>query len=289
MKGGEVLRAFVRRVYDRSADDNVLFLASGVTFGVVLAAIPFLLLLLSLPSLVLGMGEVEPFRDETLRWLWRIIPVTAPQVRQELAEQLRPIAESAGSIGLISAVAFAWFSTRLFGSIRTALDEVFDIEDPRGVLEGKWLDLQLVLASTLLLSANIAATAFLSLWGPEWPEVLGLGGRLLRRLVAFVAPLATIYAMFFLIYRFLPARRVTARTAAVSALFAALGFEAVKYAFSWFVANYADYTSIFFGFTVIVLLVLSVYYTSLLFVIGGEVGQAYHLQRIMQRQREILD
>lgn len=288
MSGPHPLRTLVRRVYDRSADDNVLFLASGVTFGVVLAAIPFLLLVLSLPSFVLG-GGGAPFREETLRWLWRIIPVTAPQVQRELAEQLRPITESAGSIGLISAVAFAWFSTRLFGSLRTALDEVFDIEDPRGVLEGKWWDLQLVLASTVLLSANIAATAFLGVWGPDWPEVLGFGGRLLRRLIAFLTPFVTIYAMFFLIYRFLPAKRITARTAAVSSLFAALGFEAVKYAFSWFVANYADYTSIFFGFTVIVLLVLSVYYTSLLFVIGGEVGQAFHLQRIMQRQREILD
>lgn len=287
MRERHSVRTFVRRVYDRSADDNVFFLASGVTFGVVLAAIPFLLLLLSLPTLLVG-ARIEAFQDEAVRWLWRIIPVRAPEVRQELGEQLRTIIESAGSIGLISAVLFAWFSTRLFGALRTALDEVFDIEDPRSVVRGKLTDLQLVLVSTLLLSANIAATAFLAIWGPAWPEALGLGG-IVRRLVAVATPLATVFAMFFLIYRFLPAKRVGSRTAAVAALFAAVGFEAVKYAYSWFVASYGDYTSVFFNFTAVVLLVLSVYYASVLFVIGGEVGQAYRLHRIMRRQGEILD
>lgn len=282
------LRSVVRRVYERSADDNVFFLASGVTFGVVLAAIPFFLLLLSLPSLLLG-GSHELFQAEAMRWLWRLLPVTAPEIQRELAAQLQPIAESAGSIGLISTVAFAWFATRLFGALRTALDEVFDIEDRRSIVRGKIVDLQLVLASTVLLSANIVVTAYAAIWAPGWLDVPGFAEGMLPTLVAFVTPLATVFAMFFLLYRFLPAKRVSVRTAVVSALFAAVGFEIVKYAFSWFVVNYADYTSIFYGFTVIVLLVLSVYYVSVLFVLGGEVGQAYHLQRVMRRQREILD
>lgn len=288
MKERHPVRTFARRVYQRSAEDNIFFLASGVTFGVVLAAIPFLLLILALPSL-LGGGRVEPFQEETLRWLWRIIPVTAPQVRRDLGEQLQTIAESARSISLISAILFAWFSTRLFGALRTALDEVFDIEDRRSIIRGKLTDLQLVLASTVLLAADIAATSYLGLWAPPLPEPLGIGAARLRRLVAFAAPLATVFAMFFLIYRFLPAKRVNWRTAVVAALFAALGFEGVKYAFSWFVANYGDYSSVFFAFTTVVLLVLSVYYASVLFILGGEVGQAYHLRRIMQRQREAFD
>lgn len=287
MRERHPVRTFIRRVYDRSADDSVFFLASGVTFGVVLAAIPFLLLVLALPTL-LG-ARIDAFQEEALRWLWRIIPVTAPQVRQELREQLGTITEGAGSIGLISAVLFAWFSTRLFGSLRTALDEVFDIEDPHGIIRGKLIDFQLVVASTLLLSTNIAATAYLGVWGPGLPEALGIGAAILRRLVAILTPLATVFAMFFLIYRFLPAKRVSWRTAVVAALFAAVGFEAVKYAFSFFVANYAAYRSMFFAFTTVVLLVLSVYYASVLFILGGEVGQAYHLRRIMRRQREIFD
>lgn len=280
--------AFIRRVYRRSADDRIFFLASGLAFGVALAAIPFFLLILSVPTLVFG-SQVRTFQDEALRWLWQFIPVTAPQVREEFSGQLRAIVNSAGSIGIIGAVLFAWFSTRLFGALRTALDEVFDLDDHRGVVRGKIFDLQLVLVSTVLLSVNIAATAFLGIWGFDWPRVPGLEPGVLQRAVYTVAPLLMVYAMFFLIYKFVPAKRLHWRTAAMSAAVAAAGFEAVKYAFSWYVANFGNYASIFFAFTTVVLLVLAVYYASIFFILGGEVGQAYHLHRIMRRQREILD
>lgn len=287
MREERPLRTFARRVWERSSDDNVFFLASGLTFSAVLAAIPFLLLLLSLPTLILG-AEIERFTEEALDWLWRITPVTAPQVQDDLRAQIQSIVDSAGPIGLVSAVLFAWFSTRLFGALRTALDEVFDIEDPRGMVRGKLADFQFVLLSTVLLSANIAATALLGIWGLDWPRVLGVEPRLLHGIVAAAMPLLTVYAMFLLIYKFLPARRLPWRTAAVAALFAAAGFELVKLGFSWWVVNFADYANVFFAFTTVVLLVLSVYYAAVLFLIGGEVGQAFQLQRIMRRQREIL-
>lgn len=282
------MRALLVRVYERSGDDNVFFLASGLTFGVMLAGIPFLLLLLSLPHLFLG-GEVERFQEEALRWLWRIVPVTAPAVRAELREQLRTIVDAAGSIGLISALLFAWFSTRLFGALRTALNEVFDIEEDRGVIRGKLSDLRLVVISSVLLCANIAATATLGIPGVDWLTALGIRPALLRGIIGFLASFATVYVMFLLIYKFVPGRRLHWRTAAVAALFASLGFELLKLAFGWYVARFADYSVVFFGITTVVVLVLSIYYASILFLLGGEVAQAYELHRTMQRQREILD
>lgn len=282
------MRTFLARVYERAADDNVFFLASGLTFSIVLAAIPFLMLLLSLPSLILGSG-MERFQDEVIRWLWAIIPLSASQVRGDLQEQIRAIVDSAGSIGFIGAILFAWFSSRLFGALRTALSEVFDIEDTRGVIKGKIADFRLVIISTVLLTANIAATAFLGILGAHWLENVGIHSGLLQGVVAVLTPFVTIYVMFLLIYKFLPARRLKWRTAAAAAVVAAVSFELLKLAFGWYIANFADYTSIFFAFTTMVVLVLSIYYASILFLIGGEVAQAYDLHRIMRRQREIFD
>ena len=41
------VRDYAKRVWDNSAEDNVLFLAGGVAFNILLAAVPFLLLLIA--------------------------------------------------------------------------------------------------------------------------------------------------------------------------------------------------------------------------------------------------
>ena len=40
-------REYVRRVWDNSREDNVFFLASGIAFNILLAAIPFMLLVIT--------------------------------------------------------------------------------------------------------------------------------------------------------------------------------------------------------------------------------------------------
>jgi len=281
------LRSFIGRVYNRSADDGVFFLGSGLTFNVVLASIPFLLLLVSIPTLFLE-ARMEGFQEEALLWLWRILPLEASEVRAALREELQTIVDSAGSITLISAVLFVWLSTRLFGALRTALSVVFDIEDTHGVIKGKLKDIQLVVVSTLLLTLNIGLSAFLEIGGVDWLVRIGIPARVLQQGTALATAFATVYVMFLLIYKFLPAKRLKWRTAAVAALFAALTFELLKYGFTSYIGQ-ADYESIFFAFWTIIALVIAVYYSSVLFLIGGEVAQAYEVHRIIRRQREIFD
>src|SRR5436309_4899420 len=44
---GWILRDYAKRVWDNSGEDNVLFLAGGIAFNLILAAVPLILLLVT--------------------------------------------------------------------------------------------------------------------------------------------------------------------------------------------------------------------------------------------------
>ena len=63
---------------------------------------------------------------------------------------LADVLRTRGSVTLYSAVLFAWLSTRLFGSLRTALANVFDIENERSIIKGKIFDFQITVVRTVM-------------------------------------------------------------------------------------------------------------------------------------------
>ena len=95
--------------------------------------------------------------------------------------------------------------------------------------------------------------------------------------------------MFFALYKFLPVRRVRWQAALIAAVFTSVMFEAAKYGFTAFLESFNPgslYTGTLY---VIVVLVTWVYYSSVIFILGGEVGQVYELRRVRRLQRETFE
>src|SRR5690606_2803002 len=169
-----------------------------------------------------------------------------------------------------------WVATRLVSTLRTALNEIFDIRSGRGIIAGKLFDFKMVLAAGTLFALNVALTVI-----AEVIARFGLGHLGLRptgiadpRFYGALAAFLTIWFMFLLIYRYLPAHRIPWRTALTAATFPAFLFEAMKQGFSWYVTNVADFTSIYGGYVaMLIILVLWIYYSAVIFVLGGEVAQ----------------
>lgn len=279
---------FVSLVYEKAADDNIFFLASGMTFSILLAAIPYLLLALTAAGVLIA-PQFEAPQSRVLEWFWTLLPVSGAGVRLELESLVQEVADRAGSIGVLSGLAFVWLSTRLFGALRTVLAEVFDLDDRPSVVRGKVMDVGMVLVSTVLMSMNVVLTSLVSALGSEGIRAVGFHPGTMERALGLLVAFLFIWLMFLLIYKMVSLNRVRWRTAALAALLAATGFELVKVGFGWWVVNFADYASYFFTFGTLVVLVISIYYGSVLFVLGGEVAQVVQLRRTLRAQREMFD
>lgn len=278
---------YVREVYNQAAADNIFFLASGLTFSLLLAAIPLLILILSLAGMILA-PRIEAPQNAVMQWLGSVMPVNEATEIQ-LRGQLQGVVESSRSVSIVSAVLFVWFSTRLFGSLRTVLEAVFDLREGPGIIKGKILDVKLVIIASILLTANIGITTTMTTVGRQLVERFHLPVAPALEALGYGTAYGAIFLMFLLIYKFVPPTRLQWRNAIVAALFTAVGFELLKGALGWYLSEVADFSRVFFAFATLVVLVVSLYYAAVIFVLGGEVAKVYGLRRVMRRQRELFD
>src|SRR5919202_6238217 len=156
------LKDYAKRIWDNAGDDNIFFLAGGIAFNILLAVVPFVLLLLSGLGYLLNTSETQASSD-----LWffidRLLPPHVETPDSPYHKLLNELIKARGSVGLYGLIGFVWFSTRLFGTLRTVLGEVFDIEQGRSIIGGKLFGIQITIVSTLLFALFTAITGYLKL------------------------------------------------------------------------------------------------------------------------------
>lgn len=277
----------IKRTLEAAYEDNIPFLASALSFDLILTAIPFLVLVVAvLGTLVQHQVTTEQITIPEL--LGRFLPPgkgTGGEAVAHVEEMLEQIVASRGSLTLVGLPLFLYFSTRLFGGLRAALNEVFDTDESRPFPLAKLLDLALVLitGSLLLVSALLPAV--------EARTIQLLGGgflvewlyRVSLELIAF----AFSTVLFFLVFKLLPSRHIAWRTALVAALCCALAFEVAKRLYALYVSHFVTLDRLASNANVgaFLLLILWVYYTNLVFLMGGEIAESYDLARMRRAQR----
>ena len=289
---GWTLRDYGKRVWDNSGEDNIFFLAGGIAFNILLAAVPFVLLFASGLGYLLNQSA-DASSAEINDVIYRFLPPSP--AGETLGKVLVDIIKSRQAIGIYSVIGFVWFSTRLFGSLRSVLAQIFDIDSDRGIIAGKIFDIQITVVSSLLLVAYTALNTYLALATTRGLTLLGeLGLRKdmmgsleynIGQLIAF----AFIALMFFSLYKFLPNRRIRWQTALIASLFTSFLLELAKRGFAGYVRSFNP-GSLYSGtLAALVIVVVWVYYAAMIFILGGEVAQVHELRRVRRRQREAFE
>jgi membrane protein len=285
-------RDYAKRVWDNSGEDNIFFLAGGIAFNLLLAAVPFMLLLVAGLAMILNQ-DTSASSAEVNSFLDRLLPPHAESTSSPIHQLLDDILKAKGAIRIWSAVGFIWFTTRLFGSLRSVLAEVFDIEQDRGIIDGKIFDIKITIIATLLFVGYTSLNAYLTIATTRGfrvltdaglrTEVMGQLEYSFGRLLAFIF----ITTMFFALYKFLPNRKIRWQTALIAATFCSVMFELARNLFTAYVRNFNP-GSLYTGtLTAIVVAVVWVYYASVIFILGGEVGQVAELRRVRRMQHEV--
>lgn len=273
----------VRRVYEKAGDDNIFFLAGAISFNVLVAVVPLLLFAVGISGIVLSSRFPDP-STYLVDLLVENIPAIGGDIGLEVQvrRQFDNLVAQRTGFTIIGALLLIWFSTRLVGTLRSTLREVFDVAQDRGIVGGKIFDAKAVVIGGLLFLLNIGVITAVTAVQNYGVDLLGLQGRALGRLeqgMAIAFSFLTIWVLFVGIYRFLPARWIPWRTAVIAATFASLFHEILKWAFRWYVTDVASYQSMYGNLVTLAVLFLWIYYEAVVFILGGEVAQVWTMRR----------
>jgi membrane protein len=282
---------YVRRVWDNSGEDNIFFLAGGISFNILLAIVPFLLLFATALTYLLNQST-QAATDEVLDLVNRFLPASTSA---PVTHVVSSIIAARGTVGLYAAIGFIWFSTRLFGSLRSILNAIFDIEVDRGIIDGKLYDVKVTIVSSLLFVAYTALSAYIAIASSRGvavfvavglrKDIMGGVEYTLGRIVAFVF----IAAFFFGLYKYLPYKKMRWQTALIACAFTGVMFEIAKSVFAYYVTSFKP-GSLYTGtIAALIIVVLWIYYASMVFILGGEVAQVYELRYVRKRQHEAFE
>lgn len=260
-----------------------MFLAGGVAFNVLLAGVPFILLVAGVLGFVLGeTGPDSAHRVQAV--LDRLLPPQFDVGGSMLDPILADVARTRTAFGIGGGVLFLWFSARLFGALRSVMGWVFDHGRDRGYVRGMLWDVQLSLVTVLLLGTWITINAWLTVGSGSVGSVLreaGLRTEVLSGVEVFIGRLLaqlSVTAVFVSLYRWLPKQKTEWWPAVAGGLSAGLLFEAARLAFGVAIRTFPP-MSIYTGtLGALVTIVFWTYYAALIFVLGAEVASATRAQ-----------
>lgn len=183
-----------------------------------------------------------------------------------------------------------WWGSFIFDIIERGLEKAFRISESRRYWKAKIRHFVII----LVMAFTVAAITFLShlvvlaknstiaVFMEQKFSKPGVVGTILTMMegiplfLSSVTTLAMNTILIFIIYRFVPPKKLSNASLFKGALFASLSYEIVKSLFSYYITNINDYTSIFGSLNTIVILMIWIWYTCFLFIFGAELAWVFY-------------
>lgn len=256
---------YARGILEQITDDKVTVYAAQASFFVIISAVPFISLLISVAGLVIPADLPEFFAGLPL-------PDGFAAVTEILSAELR----SAPNVPLlsVSAVTTLWSASRGISAIRSGLERVYRAGHSSGFFAHRFKSL----VSTLVFIAVITAAVTLMLFGDHlgrWLRVTRISELLFRlRTPVFTAALCFLFTFMY---------SSTARRSSrikngflphfPGAVFASVGWMLFSYGYSLYITHFPGASIIYGSLAAACLIMLWLYFCMIILLLGAEVNK----------------
>lgn len=261
------LRRVIGELVRRLRQHDLMMMAAGIAFYWLLGLIPLLLLGSSTVGYVLGSSERGV--DEVMTMARRLIPTATGR---DVENFLRSIVQSRHITGVLGVGFLLWVGMGMFEGIASSLTTLSGERETRSYARRKLVALVMLGTAGFLFVATLIGGWMLAAW-PEIEVLIGARIVLPPFLTAPSFPRyfssALLACLLTIVYRVAPVRAIRWPWAIAGATVAAVLWYEARVLFNWYLTHYARY-NLFYGILGgFIGLVLWVFYTAIILLLGG--------------------
>lgn len=269
----------VYEFFDITDRRHLFLLSAGIAFNQLICMIPLILLVISIVS---GLIDEQATKETVRLFLTQLLPtnIEATKTISTVIFELGAVFSYRTLTGWIAGVALLWLSSALFSSMRTGLNAIFHIPTPKFFILYKLKDLLLTIITTALIIATTLVSPMLSVIEETGRSLFPNGDHLqIMGLTAQLISLIATTVMFFVLYRFVPNKRLPWQIVIISTIAAVGLWELARVVFTWYVNSATNFSKFYGGYIVLASLALWFYYSAFIFLISAELAQYIYVKR----------
>jgi membrane protein len=254
-------------------EDEALSRGAAIAFYTVTSIAPVLLIVIAIAGLAFGEDAAEN------AIVAQLSDLMGPQTAEVLQSAVASAAsKSSGTIAtIIGVITLMVTASGVFAEMQSTLNAIWKAE-PKGMtvsrlIRARATSLGLVAALGLLLIVSLAVSAALTAFGNYLDSILPFG-ELVFPAMHFLVSLLPVSVLFTVIYKVLPDRHLEWRDVVIGGVVTAVLFNIGKSLIGWYIGSGAVASSYGAAGALIVLL-LWIYYSIQLFLLGAEFTKAY--------------
>ncbi len=250
--------------------------AAALAYYALLSFFPFLILLVSLVSLMIGDPAT---RGRAASFVVSQIPQAA-DFGDEIERAIAALSGVRGGLpGVVGLLGSLLGASQVISALRRALNDAFQVTRPRPSIRGRLIDLLAVLGLVALAVVWTALGLLLSALAVI-PRRLGLElAWLPANWVLWLVSILLTWVLTLLAYAILPAWRPGWRDLAVGAFAAALGIELVRTGFEVFVARFGHYDVVYGALGGVIAFLVFVYFVAVVALLGAQLAATLARER----------
>lgn len=261
------------RVFKWMRHDDATHLAAGVAYYAMFSLFPLLLGLLAISGSVLASEGIE-------RGFIDFVTANLPGSRDLVAENVSQVIQFRGIFGAVAILGLLWSASAVFGAISRSVDRAWGVRQDRPFYIAKILHIGMALTVGVLFLLSTAATSVIEVFSNRTRDLAILGQDIfpdlgLANLALRAVPWVITFLIFLFLYRFVPNTKTYWRYIWPGAITAAGLFEVAKSLFVWYLDNLAIYSQVYGSLTSVIMLLLWIYVSALILILGAEISSEY--------------